>query len=129
MVLAICYCRTCYDTRIRAHANALVAVSDPVPSPRATRLIYLGGATMSTPYRVDNTGHCISMSSCEAELIALADTAIELIHTDAMLQHIGSSRSEPIEVGTDNKGAYDLCHRFTIFALRRSPQNSRHDSC
>eukprot|EP00966_Prymnesium_polylepis_P104235 2414081-Prymnesium_polylepis.1 len=33
MVLAICYCRTCYDTRIRAHATALVAVSDPVPCP------------------------------------------------------------------------------------------------
>jgi hypothetical protein len=38
MVLAIFYCRTCYDTRIRAHAAALVAVSDPVPCPHATRL-------------------------------------------------------------------------------------------
>ena len=60
------------------------------------------------------------MSSCESELVALADCAIELLHTDAMLEHIGYRRSGPIAVGTDNKAAHDLCHRFT------SAQNSRH---
>ena len=60
------------------------------------------------------------MSSCEAELVALAELAIELIHTDAMLEHVGYRREGPIAAGTDNKGAYDLCHRFT------SAQNSRH---
>eukprot|EP00966_Prymnesium_polylepis_P255922 5912093-Prymnesium_polylepis.1 len=60
------------------------------------------------------------MSSCEAELVALAELAIELIHTDAMLEHVGYRREGPISAGTDNKGAYDLCHRFT------SAQNSRH---
>ena len=37
-----------------------------------------------------------------------------------MLEHIGYRREGPIDVGTDNKGAHDLCHRFT------SAQNSRH---
>ena len=32
----------------------------------------------------------------------------------------GYRREGPISAGTDNKGAYDLCHRFT------SAQNSRH---
>ena len=60
------------------------------------------------------------MSSTEAELVALADVAIELIHVDGMLEHIGHERDGAIAVGTDNKGAHDLCHRFT------SAQNSRH---
>ena len=60
------------------------------------------------------------MSLCEAELVALAETAIELIHVDGVLSHIGLRRDGPISVGTDNKGAHDLCHRYT------SAQNSRH---
>ena len=64
--------------------------------------------------------HCITMSSTEAELVGLADCAIELIHVDGTLHHIGYRRKGPIKVGTDNKGAHDLCHRFT------SAQNSRH---
>ena len=60
------------------------------------------------------------MSSCEAELNALAECAIELIHVSAMLAHIGHEQESTIECSTDNKAAYDLCHRFT------SAQNSRH---
>ena len=60
------------------------------------------------------------MSSCEAELIALADLAIELLYVRGLLESLGYDVSEPIDVYTDNKGAYDLCHRFT------SSQNSRH---
>ena len=64
--------------------------------------------------------HCISMSSCEAELVALADLAIELLYIDSLLRFIGYENDGPIEVATDNKAAYDLCHRFT------SAQHSRH---
>ena len=60
------------------------------------------------------------MSSTEAELIALADLAIELIYVKGLLEFIGHTHVGPIEVSTDNKGAYDLCHRFT------SAQNSHH---
>ena len=60
------------------------------------------------------------MSSCEAELIALADTAIELIHTSAVVKFFGHSIEGAIEVFTDSKSAYDLCHRYT------SAQNSHH---
>ena len=60
------------------------------------------------------------MSSCEAELVALADLAIELLYVKALLEFIGYEHDGPIEVSTDNKGAYDLCHRFT------SAANSRH---
>ena len=69
---------------------------------------------------VSRRQHCISMSSCEAELIALCDCAIELLHVSALLQFIGHVQNGPIEASTDNKGAYDLCHRFS------SAQNSRH---
>ena len=60
------------------------------------------------------------MSSCEAELNALAECAIELLHVSATLTFIGHRQDSAIECFTDNKAAYDLCHRFT------SAQNSRH---
>ena len=37
-----------------------------------------------------------------------------------VLRFLGVTIDGPISVGTDNKGAYDLCHRFT------SAQHSRH---
>ena len=60
------------------------------------------------------------MSSCEAELVALADLAIELLYITKLLAFIGYEHEGPVKVSTDNKAAYDLCHRFT------SSQNSRH---
>ena len=64
--------------------------------------------------------HCITLSSCEAELIALCDTAVELIYIIGLVEFIGHKVTGSVEVSTDNKGAYDLCHRFT------SAQHSRH---
>ena len=63
---------------------------------------------------------CIAMSTTEAELVALADAAIELIYIMSLLSFIGYTWDGPVSVETDNKGAYDLCHRFT------SAQHSRH---
>ena len=63
--------------------------------------------------------HCISMSSCEAELVALADCAIELVYVQSLLKFIGYNIYRPVECHTDNKGAYDLCHRFTSAAHSR----------
>ena len=60
------------------------------------------------------------MSSCEAELVALADCAIELLHILDLLAFLGHEVSGPVEVCTDSKAAFDLCHRFS------SAQNSRH---
>ena len=60
------------------------------------------------------------MSSCEAELVALADLAIELIYIRELATFIGYEHEGPVTVSTDNKGAYDLCHRYT------SAANSRH---
>ena len=60
------------------------------------------------------------MSSCEAELVALCDLAIELLHIAEVVSFLGVDTSGPIDVATDSKAAYDLCHRFT------SAQNSRH---
>ena len=60
------------------------------------------------------------MSSTEAELTALADCAIELIAIIGVLAALGYVAAKAIEVGTDNKGAWQLCHRFT------SAQHSRH---
>jgi len=66
--------------------------------------------------------HCISMSTCETELIAiaLADCAIKLLYITGLLRFLGHEIDEAIEVYTDNKAADDLCHRFN------SAQNSRH---
>ena len=69
---------------------------------------------------VSRRQHCISMSSCEAELNALAECAIELLHVSATLAFIGHKQDSAIECFIDNSAAYDLCHRFT------SAQNSRH---
>ena len=80
-------------------------------------VIFLADAAINSHSRRQ---HCITMSSCEAELVALAEVAIELIHVDGLLRHIGHSHDGPISAATDNKGAYDLCHRYT------SAQNSRH---
>ena len=60
------------------------------------------------------------MSSCEAELVALADLAIELLHVVEVVKFLGHAVDGPIEACTDSKAAYDLCHRFT------TAQNSRH---
>ena len=58
--------------------------------------------------------HCITMSSCEAELVALAYAAIELLYIRGLLEFIGFEQDGPVKVFTDNKGAYDLCHdRYT----------------
>ena len=46
--------------------------------------------------------------------------AIELLYIRGLLEFIGYELDGPIKVHTDNKAAYDLCHRFT------SAQNSRH---
>ena len=69
---------------------------------------------------VSRRQHCITMSSCEAELVALCDTAIELLHVVEVVRFLGHEVVDAIEVNTDSKAAYDLCHRFT------SAQNSRH---
>ena len=80
-------------------------------------VIFLGGGAIAHASRRQ---HCITMSSCEAELVALADLAIELLYIDSLLRFIGYEHEGAIVAHTDNKGAYDLCHRFT------SAQNSRH---
>ena len=64
--------------------------------------------------------YVITMSSCEAELVALCDTAIELLHIIEVVNFLGHETPDAIEASTDSKAAYDLCHRFT------SAQNSRH---
>ena len=75
-----------------------------------------GGAIAHTSRRQ----RCITLSSCEAELIALCDAAVELIYIIGLVEFIGHKVTGSVEVSTDNKGAYDLCHRYT------SAQHSRH---
>ena len=60
------------------------------------------------------------MSTTEAELYALAACAIELIHVVELLKFVGYKLEGPVQIETDNKGAYDFCHRYT------STQHSRH---
>ena len=99
--------------RVRAYADSNWAIT------RSTTgfVVILAGAAIAA---VSRRQHCITMSSCEAELVALADCAIELLHVLAVLAFLGHATDEAVEVLTDSKAAYDLCHRFT------SAQNSRH---
>ena len=60
------------------------------------------------------------MSFTESELTALAELAIELLVFIGIAEAHGMAINYAVECGTDNKGAYDLCHRFT------SAQHSRH---
>ena len=52
--------------------------------------------------------------------VALAACAIELIYIMQLLKFIGYECDEAVCVETDNKGAHDLCHRFS------SAQHTRH---
>ena len=52
--------------------------------------------------------------------MALADLAIELLYIKELVTFMGYELEGEIPVYTDNKGAYDLCHRYT------SAQHSRH---
>ena len=80
-------------------------------------VVKLANGTVSAASRRQ---HCISMSSCEAELYALAECAIELLQLIGVINFIGHELELPVQVYTDNKAAYDLCHRYT------SAQNTRH---
>ena len=53
-------------------------------------------------------------------MIALADCAIEMLYVLNLLKFLGFEQDGPVEVCTDNKAAYDLCHRFA------SAQHTRH---
>ena len=89
----------------------------------------LAGATVSHYHRRQ---HCIAMSSCEAELMALSTAALELLFLQGVLEGLGYVfegeygpelettnkevhsivyRHGPPEVDTDSKAAYDSCHR------------------
>ena len=85
--------------------------------PTSGFVIFLAGGAIASCCRRQT---CIAMSTTEAELVALADCAIELIYMKNLLEFVGYEWDEPIQVETDNKGAYDLCHRFT------SAQHSHH---
>jgi hypothetical protein len=99
--------------KLRAYADSNWSISRSVSG----FLIMLAGAAIVA---VSRRQHCITMSSCEAELVALADLAIELLHIIEVVKFLGHDVEEPVEAHTDSKAAYDLCHRFT------SAQNSRH---
>lgn len=85
--------------------------------------------------------HAIAMSSTEAEMMGLAELALEVLYSRSVLTdlgHVFGDESElvtadagiikrvneiehgPTEVGVDNSGAFDLCHRHT------AGKNSRH---
>ena len=91
--------------------------------------------------------HCIAMSTCEAELMALAALALELLYIARVLAHLGVKFEHMHEAGisdpeahslvkrvsaqiaagdvvaeTDSKSAFDLCHRSSAGASTRHVQ-------
>jgi len=110
---------TCYSAHAEEARKLIVYADANWSVTRSTTgfCILLAGGAVATASRRQ---HCITMSTCEAELVALADAAIELLYIKGLAEFIGHKDDDPIEVRTDSKSAYDLCHRFT------SAQNSRH---
>ena len=101
-------------------ANKLTAYADSnwsVMRSVSGFVIMLCGAAVCA---VSRRQRCITLSSCEAELIALCDLAIELLHIVEVVRSLGHDVSDAIRAHTDSKAAFDLCHRFT------SSQHSRH---
>lgn len=54
--------------------------------------------------------HCVSLSSCEAEIVALSEAAKEGVYLTRALAELGFSSSEPTTLATDNKAARDLAY-------------------
>ena len=104
-------------------------------------IMLAGGAVSHGSHRQ----HCIAMSTTEAELMGLAELALEMLYVRDVLAQLGfnfepedlqvsTKRVEvhrlihqardivhgPIGVHTDNSGAYNLCHRTTV------GKNSKH---
>ena len=83
--LGVTYSKHADDaSKLRAFAGSNWAVTRSTTG--YTRCIMLAGAGIGS---VSRRQHCISMSSCEAELNALAECALELLHVSAMLTFIG----------------------------------------
>ena len=64
--------------------------------------------------------HCIALSSTEAELMAMGACAREMLYVKFILEDLLVIFTTPFPLFTDNKGSYDLCHRYS------SGQHSRH---
>jgi hypothetical protein len=73
--------------------------------------------------------HAIAMSSCEAELMALADAALELLYIISVLTHLGhefDSESGP-ELATSKPEAHKAMHR-AMETIRHGQVDVRTDS-
>ena len=58
--------------------------------------------------------HCISLSSCEAEIVALSEATKELVYVRRFLSGIDPSHIDgPTELATDNMGARDTAYNPT----------------
>lgn len=75
--------------------------------------IYLSGFLISTWAR---TQHAVTLSSCEAELIAANTGATESMMVKSVLQELGEEAS--VRVLVDNKGCVDFVHRTGLGRMR-----------
>ena len=129
-----------------ARAYELVQRVDSDWSHRRSRTGHVTKLAGASIHSRSHRQHSISLSSCEAELQALADAGMDLVYVIQILSHLGYEfealhpkieMSDPeahglysemrakfrlgaIEVGTDSKSAHDLCHR------EGAGPNSRH---
>lgn len=54
--------------------------------------------------------HCVALSSCEAEIVALSEAAKEGVYLTRALAEFGFTSTEPTTLATDNKAARDLAY-------------------
>ena len=62
---------------------------------------------------------CIAMSSTEAELVALAECAIELVHIIGLCRFLGLEIDEAVEVETSTQVHVSRSNMCTVFCSSR----------
>ena len=102
--LGLTYSKYCENGQLTAYADSDWNVK------RSTTgvVIMFGGAAIGY---ISRRQHCIALSSTEAELMALAAAALELLFFKGVLESLGETFDGPIDVHTDSQGSFDLCHR------------------
>ena len=86
-------------------------------------VVMLAGAVISFASRRQ---HCISMSSCEAELVALADLAIDLLYVLGVLKFVGYEDDEPITMRDEDGLAYFVRNGAVVKAVCSICRSDKH---
>lgn len=94
------------------------------------RVIMYGGATVM--HRAQKQ-HCVAMSTCEAELMALSSLALDMLYVQRVLGHLGVEFEEEPVASTTDPEAHALINRVSKtwagIPTAETDSKSAHDLC